>query len=115
VAHDCGLVINPGGLKLCIEGNVVQSISRTLWEEVNFTPENVASVDWASYPILEAADAPEAVDIVLLGSQSAPASGAGESTMRVVAAAINNAVFEATGIRFRRAPLSPSRIKAGIA
>jgi nicotinate dehydrogenase subunit B len=60
VAHDCGLIINPQGLELTIEGNIVQALSRTLFEEVAFDPERVLSVDWASYPILEIQDAPEA-------------------------------------------------------
>src|SRR3989442_2071236 len=58
VAHDCGLIINPKGLELTIEGNVVMAVSRTLFEEVAFDRDQVLSVDWTSYPILEIQDAP---------------------------------------------------------
>src|SRR6266480_3616910 len=115
VAHDCGLIINPRGLRLTIEGNVVQALSRTLFEEVQFDRDQVLSVDWASYPILEIQDAPERVDIVLLDHPTMPASGAGEPSTRTVPAAIANAFFDATGVRMRRAPLTPERVKATLA
>jgi CO/xanthine dehydrogenase Mo-binding subunit len=115
VAHDCGLVINPDGLKRCIEGNVVQGTSRTLSEEVAFDPAKVTSIDWLSYPILDITEAPEAIDIVLINRPELPPAGAGESSIRPVAAAIANAVFDATGVRLRRAPLSPQRLKPALA
>jgi nicotinate dehydrogenase subunit B len=114
VAHDCGLVINPQGLHLCIEGNIAQGSSRALWEEVTFDPAMVTSLDWRSYPILELADAPDAIDIVLLDRPDLPPSGAGEASIRPVAAAIGNALFDATGIRLRRAPFTPERVKEAV-
>ena len=102
MAHDCGLIINPGELRRVIEGNIVQAISRTLYEEVLFDRANVTSVDWASYPIAEIADAPETIDIVLINRPDVEPSGAGEPGSRAVAAAVANAVFDATGIRLRR-------------
>src|SRR6185503_17542947 len=77
VAHDCGLIINPQGLRQTIEGNVVQGLSRTLFEEVRFDRDSVKSVDWASYPILEMADAPESIEIVLIDRPEVAPSGAG--------------------------------------
>jgi nicotinate dehydrogenase subunit B len=115
VAHDCGLIINPDGLRRCIEGNVVQGTSRALSEEVTFDRAKVTSVDWASYPILDITEAPEAVDIVLLNRPELPPAGAGESSIRPVAAALANAVFDATGVRLRRAPLTPERLKPALA
>jgi CO/xanthine dehydrogenase Mo-binding subunit len=115
VAHDCGLVINPQGLRLCIEGNILQGSSRALCEEVTFDAATVTSLDWVGYPILDLTDAPDAIDIVLLDRPELPPSGAGESAIRPVAAAIGNAIFDATGIRLRRAPFTPERIKAAIA
>jgi CO/xanthine dehydrogenase Mo-binding subunit len=115
VAHDCGLVINPKGLELTIEGNVVQALSRTLFEEVRFDRDQVLSVDWATYPILEMQDAPEKIDIVVINRPDVPASGAGEPSTRTVPAAIANAIFDATGVRFRRVPLTPERVKAALA
>jgi nicotinate dehydrogenase subunit B len=115
VAHDCGLVINPKGLELTIEGNVVQAISRTLFEEVRFDRDQVLSVDWASYPILEIQDAPERIDVVLINRPDVAASGAGEPSTRTVPAAIANAIFDATGVRMRRVPITPERMKAALA
>jgi nicotinate dehydrogenase subunit B len=115
VAHDCGLIINPKSLRQTIEGNVVQGLSRTLFEEVRFDRNQVTSVDWASYPILEMKDAPESIDIVLINSTEMAPSGAGEPTMRCVPAAVANAFWDATGVRMRRVPLSPTRVKAALA
>jgi CO/xanthine dehydrogenase Mo-binding subunit len=115
VAHDCGLIINPQSLRQTIEGNVVQGLSRTLFEEVRFDERSVTSVDWASYPILELRDAPEAIDIVLIDRPDMAPSGAGEPTMRCIPGAVANAFFDATGVRLRRAPLTPERVKAALA
>jgi CO/xanthine dehydrogenase Mo-binding subunit len=114
VAHDCGLIVNPQGLRRTIEGNLVQTTSRTLWEEVKFDRSNVTSVDWKSYPISEIPMAPESVEIVLLNRPDKPSGGAGEATCRAVAGALANAVFDATGARIRRAPLTPERVKAAL-
>ena len=111
VAHDCGLIVNPQGLRYTIEGGLVQALSRTLYEEVQFAPDQVKSVDWRSYPILEIKDTPESIDIVLINRPEAPPTGAGEATCRVVPAAIANAFFDATGVRMRQAPLNPARVK----
>jgi CO/xanthine dehydrogenase Mo-binding subunit len=88
VAHDCGLIINPDGLKCCIEGNVVQGTSRALSEEVALDRAKVTSTDWLSYSILDITEAPKAVDIVLLNRPELPPAGAGESSIRPVATAI---------------------------
>jgi hypothetical protein len=98
-----------------IEGNVVQGTSRTLSEEVAFDRTKVTSVDWLSYPILDITEAPEAVDIVLINHPELPPAGAGESSIRPVAAAIANAVFDTTGVRLRRAPLTSERLKPALA
>jgi CO/xanthine dehydrogenase Mo-binding subunit len=115
VAHDCGLIINPDGLRRCIEGNVVQGTSRALSEEVTFDRTKVTSTDWLSYPILDITEAPETVDIVLINRPELPPAGAGESSIRPIAAALANAVFDATGVRLRRAPLTPERLKPALA
>jgi CO/xanthine dehydrogenase Mo-binding subunit len=114
VAHDCGLIINPQSLRATIEGNIVQGVSRTLCEEVRFDSQNVRSVDWISYPILEAMDAPESIEIVTLNRPELPAGGAGEPAHVTVPAAIGNAVFDATGVRIRRLPLTAERVRQSI-
>ena len=114
VAHDCGQIINPDGLVKCIEGNIVQGVSRTLWEEVTFDNKTVTSVDWLSYPILDITETPEQVDVVLINHPDLPPTGAGEPSIRPVAAAIANAIFDATGVRIRRVPFSPNRVKQAL-
>jgi CO/xanthine dehydrogenase Mo-binding subunit len=114
VAHDCGQIINPDGLRRVIEAGIVQGISRTLWEEVKFNTKTVTSVDWLSYPILDIAEAPDAIDVVLIDHPEIAPSGAGEPAIRPVAAAIANAVFDATGVRIRRVPFAPDYVKAAL-
>ena len=111
VAHDCGLIINPDSLKHTIEGNIVQGLSRTLWEETKFDTKGVTSIDWMSYPILDITEKPEVIDIVLIDRPNVPSSGAGEPSMRPLSAAIANAIFDATGVRIRRVPFTPERVK----
>ena len=115
VAHDCGLIINPEGLRYTIEGNVVHGLSRTLFEEVRFDSNGVKSVDWMTYPILDIADAPEKIEVVLINHPEIAPTGAGEPTIRTIPAAVANAFFDATGIRLRRVPLTPERVKAALA
>lgn len=115
VAHDCGLVVNPQGLRQTIEGNVLHGLSRVLYEQVQFDSETVRSVDWASYPILEMADAPHHVEVVMIDPTSAAPSGAGEPTIRCVPAAVANAFFDATGVRLRQAPFTAERVKITLA
>ena len=115
VAHDCGLVINPLQLRHTIEGNVVHGLSRTLYEEVRFDRDQVQSIDWASYPILEMPDAPESIEVTLIDRPEVAPTGAGEPSHRVIPAAVANAFFDATGKRARRAPLNPERVKSLLA
>jgi nicotinate dehydrogenase subunit B len=115
IAHDCGLVINPLQLRHTIEGNVVHGLSRTLYEEVRFDRDQVQSVDWSSYPILEMQDAPESIEVTLIDRPDVAPTGAGEPSHRVIPAAVANAFFDATGKRARRAPLNPERVKSLLA
>src|SRR5499433_3490805 len=114
VAHDCGQIINPDGLVKCIEGNIVQGVSRTLWEEVTFDRKSVTSVDWLTYPILDITETPGEVNVVLINHPDIAPTGAGEPSIRPVAAAIANAIFDATGVRIRRVPFSPDRAKSAL-
>jgi nicotinate dehydrogenase subunit B len=108
VAHDCGLVINPDGLKNQIEGNVIQSASRAILEQVNFDGSKITSVDWRTYPILRFQDIPR-IDVILINHPDQPAWGAGEITTLTTPPAIANAIFHATGQRMRSVPLNASQ------
>jgi nicotinate dehydrogenase subunit B len=109
IAHDCGLIINPDGLKFQIEGNVIQGTSRALMEEVKLDAIGVKSLDWNSYPVIRFVDVPE-VDIVLINHPENPALGAGEPSIVPVPGAIANAIFDAVGVRLREVPFTPQRL-----
>ena len=109
-AHSFSAKITPE----TIEAQILQTTSRALYEEVKFDNKNVTSVDWLTYPILDITETPERVDVVALDHPDLPPTGAGEATMRPLAAAIANAVFDATGVRIRRAPLTPERVRAAM-
>jgi CO/xanthine dehydrogenase Mo-binding subunit len=113
VVHDCGQIINPDGLKNQIEGNVIQTVSRTLIEEVKFDRSQVTSLDWESYPILKFPQAPQIV-IDLIDRPSEKPWGAGEPSAAVIPSAIANAVFDATGVRLRSIPYTPAKVKAAM-
>ena len=119
-AHDCGLVINPDGLRNVIQGNLLQATSRVLKEEVTFDTQKVTSVDWVTYPILRHTDVPDKIDVVFVNGDpnpnrpDLPHLSAGEPATGPTGAAIANAIFDATGVRLRRAPFTPDRIKAAL-
>ena len=113
-SHDCGQLINPDGAKNQIEGGIVQTISRTLVEELQFDRIGITSLNWASYPILRFTDVPK-ITINLINRPEFPSWGAGEMAPTVVPAAISNAVFDATGLRLRSVPFLPSKVLLAIA
>jgi CO/xanthine dehydrogenase Mo-binding subunit len=113
VAHDCGLIVNPDGVRAQIEGNVIQTVSRTLVEELTWDRSRVTSVDWASYPILRFPDVPEVV-MELINRPGEPPWGVGEPAAAVVPSAISNAVFDAVGVRLRSVPFTPVKVKAAL-
>ena len=113
-SHDCGLIVNPDALTSTIAANLVQSLGRTMKEEVMFDRSNVTSVDWNSYRVARASDVPAVVDIVLINRPDLPPGGAGEPSSRPTSAAIANAVFDATGARVRQIPLTPAIVKAAL-
>jgi nicotinate dehydrogenase subunit B len=113
VVHDCGQVINPIGVKAQIEGCVIQTVSRTLKEELTFDRGMVTSLDWASYPILTFPELPE-IEIALIDRPAEKPWGAGEPTAALVASSISNAVFDATGVRLRSVPFKRGKVKAAL-
>jgi len=120
-AHDCGLAINPEGLRHTVECGLLHALSRALWEEVEFDTEKVTSVDWTTHPSLRHSDTPERIDVVLVngdpnpGRPDLPPYGAGETSHKPVIAAVANAVFDATGVRLRRPPFRSARVRQALA
>lgn len=106
-------MINPDAVRAQVEGCILQTLSRTLFEEVTFDRSRVTSTDWASYPILTFPDVPR-LEIVLIDRRDEPPLGAGEAATAPVAAAVGNAIFDATGVRLRRAPFTAARVKAAL-
>jgi CO/xanthine dehydrogenase Mo-binding subunit len=113
IAHDCGLIVNPDGLRNQIEGNAIQATSRTLKEAVGFNSSGVTSLDWHSYPIVRFSEVPD-VKIVLIDRTHDPVLGAGEATTVVIAPAIGNAIHDASGLRLREVPFTPDRVAAAL-
>lgn len=113
VGQDSGLMINPDGVRHQIHGNVIQSVSRVTREEVAFSEIAVASRDWGSYPLLTFPELPQ-IDVMMLDRPNEPAMGVGESASVPSAAAIANAIFDATGVRFCELPFTPDRILSGL-
>ena len=115
VGQDCGLIINPDGPRRWVENALLDGTSRALRKEATFDRSNVTSIDWAIYPILDIAEAPEPVEVALINHPDIRPAGAGEPAVRTAGAAIANAVLDATGVRFRRGPFTPERVKAALA
>jgi CO/xanthine dehydrogenase Mo-binding subunit len=113
VTQDNGMTINPRAVKLGIEAAVVQTVGRTLIEQVTFDRSNVTSLDWRGYPIIRFKDAPT-VDVILLDNPDQPATGSGEPCVNPIAPAIGNAVFDATGVRLRDLPMTPRAVRAAL-
>ncbi|WP_332119724.1 molybdopterin cofactor-binding domain-containing protein [Azorhizobium caulinodans] len=113
VGQDSGLMINPAGIEHQIHGNVIQSTSRVLKEEVSFSKTEVASREWGAYPILTFPEVP-VIKVVLMPRPEEPPLGSGESASVPSAAAIANAIFDATGVRFREPPFTPDRVRAAL-
>ena len=113
VGQDSGLMINPAGVQHQIHGNVIQSVSRVLKEEVTFTATAVATQEWGGYPIITFPEVPP-IDVLMIPRADQPPLGVGESASVPSAAAIANAIYDATGVRFRELPFTPERIRAGL-
>ena len=110
IAFDCGFVLNPDGLVNQVEGGLLQGLSRALHEQVKFDRQRVTTRDWNDYPILTFAELPE-VKTQLIARPDEPWGSAGEAGTVATAAALANAVFDATGKHPRRLPLNPEFVR----
>jgi CO/xanthine dehydrogenase Mo-binding subunit len=110
VASDCGPISNPDGLRNQIEGGILQGLSRSLVEEVTWDRKRITSVDWETYKSFYLDYAPPPIEIVFVTPENVPATGAGETAITVVPAAIGNAIFDATGARLRDVPFTSERV-----
>jgi CO/xanthine dehydrogenase Mo-binding subunit len=115
VAQDCGPVSNPDGMRNQLEGGALQGLSRALGEQVTWDDRKVTSIDWRTYHSLPLGFAVPAIESVLINRPDAEASGAGETAITVVAAAVGNAIFDATGARIREVPFTPDRVRQAVA
>jgi nicotinate dehydrogenase subunit B len=114
IAHDCGPISNPAGLRNQIEGGILQGMSRALGEEITWDDRKVTSIDWETYASLPLGIELPEIECVLLDRPLSQATGAGETAITLVAAALGNAVFDATGARVREVPFTPARVKAAL-
>jgi nicotinate dehydrogenase subunit B len=115
VAQDCGPISNPDGMRNQIEGGALQGLSRALGEEVTWDDRKVTSIDWRTYHSQTLGFDIPVIESVLINRPDAEATGAGETAITIVAAAVGNAIFDATGARIREVPFTPERVKTALA
>jgi CO/xanthine dehydrogenase Mo-binding subunit len=114
IGHDCGPISNPDGLGNQIEGGILQGMSRALGEEITWDDHKVTSIDWESYNSLSLGIQLPVIESVLIDRPEAKATGAGETAITLVAAALGNAIYDATGARLREVPFTPDRVKLAL-
>jgi len=110
IASDCGPISNPDGLRNQIEGGLLQGVSRSLIEEISWDERHITSIDWQTYKTLYLDYKPPSIEIVFVTPENVPATGAGETAITLVPAAIGNAIYDATGVRLRDVPFRPQRV-----
>jgi nicotinate dehydrogenase subunit B len=113
-SNDSGPISNPDGLRAQMEGGALQGMSRALYEEVKWNSESITSVDWRRFPVFKFGTFMPVVETVLIDRPDKPHMGAGETIITVVAAALANAIFDATGARVREVPFTPDRVLAAL-
>jgi CO/xanthine dehydrogenase Mo-binding subunit len=114
VAQDVGPISSPNGLRNQLEGGALQGLSRALGEEVTWDDQKITSIDWNTYKTLFVGSNVPAIESVLIDHPESEAMGAGETAITIVAAAVGNAIFDATGVRIREIPFTPERVKAAL-
>ncbi len=113
-AVDSGEAISPNGIRNQIEGGIVQSLSWTSTEAVTFDPTHRTSFDWSAYPIARFPSVPRSIEVHVIDRPGQPFLGTGEASQGPAAAALANAIADATGLRLRDMPLRADKIKEGL-
>jgi CO/xanthine dehydrogenase Mo-binding subunit len=114
IAHDCGPMSNPDGIRNQLEGGALSGLSRTLMEQVTWDDQKITSMDWRSYRTMTLGAELPKIEIVLINRTEGKVMGVGETSVIVVGASISNAVFDATGVRLRDIPFTPEKVKAAL-
>ena len=113
-AIDSGEAVNPDGIRNQVEGGIMQSLSWTLYEAVRFDRSRILSADWGTYPILRFPDLPDRIEVHVLSRPGEPFLGTGEAAQGPTAAALANALADATGVRLRELPLTRAQIRRAL-
>ena len=113
-AVDSGEAVNPDGIRNQIEGGIVQSLSWTMFESVTYDETRITSRDWSGYPIVRFPHVPKSIEVNVIDRPGEPFLGTGEAAQGPAAAALANAIADATGARLRELPLDRSRVKAAL-
>lgn len=109
-AFECGAIQNPANLKAQVEGAIIQGLGGALSEEIRFEDGRIRNAHFGGYRVPRSKDVPP-MELVLLNRPDLPSAGAGETPLVVVAPAIANAAFHATGIRCRSLPLRSESLR----
>jgi len=110
-AVDPGATLNPDGVRNQTEGGIQQSASWTLFEEIHHRDGRIANSGWDTYPIATFRDAPESIEVDVIGDPTKPSTGVGEPGAVCISAAMGNGIFAATGVRVRQLPMTPERVR----
>ena len=106
VAFECGAILNPDNLVNQIEGAVMMGIGGALYEAIEFENGEILNPQFSSYRVPRFSDTPR-IETVLIDRKDLPSVGAGETPIVALAPAVGNAIFDATGVRYRSLPMRP--------
>jgi isoquinoline 1-oxidoreductase len=114
IVQEMGLVINPAGARIQIEGGIMQSLGYALSEEIRFKDGAIEDLNFDRYKLPRFSALPS-IETVILDAPELPAKGGGEPSVILMGALVANAVYDAVGVRLLEIPMTPSRLKAAMA
>ena len=112
-AVDCGIVVNPDGVRSQVEGSLLFGLSSSLKEKGTVAKGALEQKNFDTYQVLRMSDLPDVVEVHVVQSTEYP-TGVGEPGATTIAPALSNAIFAATGARVRQVPLQPDRVLRAI-